>query len=132
MSVLLDAPVLAAAIRGRLPVVLKLAGLKPGEVAVSVVSRLEVELGLRAQPRQQARQLKLLRELLGSVRVLAFGPDEAQQAIQLAAYLEPGGERLSALDLQVAATALSHQLTLITDRPAAFAALPGLDLEQWR
>lgn len=132
MSVLLDAPVLAAAVTGRLSVVLRLAALKPGEVAVSVVSRLEVELGLRAQPRQQARHLKLLRELLASVRLLDFGQAEAQQAVQLAAYLQPSGERLSALDLQVAATAMTHQLTLITDRPAAFAALPGLDLEQWR
>jgi tRNA(fMet)-specific endonuclease VapC len=129
---LLDAPVLAAAVRGRLPVVLRLAELKPGDVAVSVVSRVEVELGLRAQPRQQARQFRLLRELLASVHQLEFGAAEAQQAVQLAAYLQPSGERLSALDLQVAATAMTHRLTLITDRPAAFAALPGLDLEQWR
>jgi tRNA(fMet)-specific endonuclease VapC len=129
---LLDAPVLAAAVRGRLPVVLRLAELKPGDVAVSVVSRVEVELGLRAQPRQQARQFRLLRELLASVRQLEFGAAEAQQAVQLAAYLQPSGERLNALDLQVAATALAHQLILVTERPEIFAALPGLDLEQWR
>ena len=49
MKYLLDAGTLSAALRGRLPVVLKLAELGPGEIAMSVLSRMQVEIGLRTK-----------------------------------------------------------------------------------
>lgn len=131
MRYLLDASVAAAAVKGRLPIVLKLAALKPDDVAVSVVSRMQAESALRAQPAAQARFGKLLREFFAAVRPLDFGAPEAQQAVGLAAYLQQAGETMAALDLQVAATALAHQLVLVTDRAEAFAAVPNLDVETW-
>ncbi len=131
MRYLLDADVLAGAVKGRLPVVLKLSQLKPTEVAVSVVSRMEAETALRLQPRAQARYGKLLKEFLATVPVLDFGAAEAQQAVALTAYLHPAGEKLAALDLMLAATAVVHQLTLVTDRIPAFASVPNLDVERW-
>ena len=131
MRFLLDSDVLAGAVKGRLPVVLKLSQLKPTEVAVSVVSRMEAETALRLQPRAQARYGKLLKEFLATVPVLDFGAAEAQQAVALSAYLQPAGEKLAALDLMLAATAVAHQLTLVTDRVAAFASVPNLDVERW-
>lgn len=131
MRFLLDSDMLAGAIKGSLPVVLKLSQLKPTEVAVSVISRMEAETALRLQPRAQARYGKLLKEFLASVPVLDFGAAEAQQAVALSAYLQPVGEKLAALDLMLAATAVAHQLTLVTDRGAVFAAVPNLDVERW-
>lgn len=131
MSFLLDSDVVAGAIKGRLPVVLRLAKLRPTEVAVSVLSRMEAESALRLQPRAQARYGRLLKEFLASVRVLDFGAAEAQQAVALNAYLQPIGEKLPALDLMLAATAMAHQLTLVTERGAVFAAVPNLDVERW-
>ncbi len=131
MRFLLDSDVLAGAIKGRLPVVLQLSKLKPSEVAVSVVSRMEAETAMRLQPRAQARYGKLLKEFLATVSVIEFGATEAQQAVVLSAYLQPAGEQLAALDLMLAATAVAHQLTLVTDRSAVFASVPNLDLERW-
>ncbi|TJY62209.1 type II toxin-antitoxin system VapC family toxin [Sinimarinibacterium sp. CAU 1509] len=131
MKYLLDSDVLAAAVKGRLPVVLRLAELKPTAVAVSVMARVEAETALRLQPRAQARYGKLLKEFLSSVAVLDFGASEAQQAVGLSAYLQSAGESLPLLDLQQAATALAHQLTLVTDRVATFASVPNLDVEWW-
>ncbi|MEW6167995.1 MAG: PIN domain-containing protein [Pseudomonadota bacterium] len=131
MKYLLDSDVLAGAVRGRLPVVLKLDQLKPTDVAVSVLARMEAETALRLQPRAQARYGRLLKELLASVRVLDFGQAEAQQAVSLGAYLQAAGARLSTLDLLQAATALTHQLVLVSDRSAAFADVPNLDVERW-
>lgn len=131
MKYLLDSDVLAGAVRGRLPVVLKLGQLKPTDIAVSVLARMEAETALRLQPRAQARYGRLLKELLASVSVLDFGQAEAQQAVNLGAYLQAAGERLSTLDLLQAATALTHQLVLVTDRSAAFADVPNLDVERW-
>ena len=131
MKYLFDSNVVAAAIKGRLPVVLKLAAVKPGDVAVSVVSRVEAEASLRAQPRAHVRFGKLLRDFFGQVRVIDFGNTEAQAATNLAALLQSSAEKLSGFDLIVAATAQAHQLTLVTDRPQAFASVPNLDVENW-
>lgn len=130
MRYLLDSAMLAAAIKGRLPVVLKLAQLKPGEVAVSVIGRLEAESALRREPRLQSRFGKLLKEFLASVAVLDVNTPVVQQASNIAAFLGPG-ERLSSFDLLTAATAAAHQLTLVTDRPQAFAGVNNLDVEKW-
>lgn len=131
MRFLLDSDVLAGAIKGRLPVVLKLSQLRPTDVAISVLSRMEAEMALRQQPRAQARYGKLLKDFLASVLVLDFGAVEAQQAVALNAYLQPAGEKLAALDLMLAATAMAHQLTLVTDRGTTFASVPNLDVERW-
>lgn len=131
MKVLLDSDVLAAAIKGRLPVVLKLAQLKPGDVAVSVMSQVEAETALRLNPAAQARYGKLLKEFLSAVTVLDFTAQDAQQAVVIGSYLQASGERLVPLDLWVAATAVSRQLVLVTERPLAFAAVPNLDVERW-
>lgn len=131
MKYLLDSGAIVAAIKGRLPVVLKLSALKPGDVAVSVISRMQVEMSLRQQPRALATYGRLLRELFGTVRVLDFGQQELQHAVSLSGYLQPDGERLSGFELQVAATALAHQLTLVTDNAAPYLHVPGLELENW-
>lgn len=131
MKVLLDAGVIAAAVKGRLPVVLKLAQLKPGDVAVSVISQVQAEVGLRSQPRAQARFGKLQREFFESVRVLEFGSAEAQQASTLGSYLAQSGESLGGFELILAATALAHRLVLVTDRTSPYLHVPGLEVEKW-
>jgi tRNA(fMet)-specific endonuclease VapC len=131
MKVLLDTATVIAAIKGRLPVVLRLSQLKPSDVAVTAVTRMEVEMSLRAAPRTNARFARLLKEFLAVVKVLEFADAEAAQAVSMVPYLPQGAEALKSFELQLAATALSHQLTLITESPQRFAFIPGLDAERW-
>ncbi len=131
MKVLLDTATVIAAIKGRLPVVLRLAQLKPAEVAVSIVSRMDAEMALRLAPKTNARFARLLKEFFAAVKVLDFTEADAAQAVNLAPYLPQGVDALKSFELQLAATALSHQLTLITDSPQRFALIPGLDAEKW-
>jgi tRNA(fMet)-specific endonuclease VapC len=131
MKVLLDTATVIAAIQGRLPVVLRLSRLKPGEVAVSATSRMEAEMALRLTPKTNARFARLLKDFFTAVRVLDFTEAEAAQAVQLAPYLPQGSEGLKQSELLLAATALSHQLTLVTASPQRFAFIPGLDAERW-
>lgn len=128
---LLDAGTLSAALRGRLPVVLKLAELGPGEVAMSVVSRMQVEIGLRVRPRAQARYARLLRTLAETVRMVEFGVIEAQQATTLGAYLESTGERIGLMELMLAAQAMTHRYTLVVDDLAPYRMVTGLNVENW-
>lgn len=131
MKYLLDAGTLSAALRGRLPVVLKLAELGPGEVAMSVLSRMQVEIGLRSQPRAQARYARLLKTMSETVRVVDFGATEAQQAATLGAYLESGGERIGPMELMLAAQAMTHRYTLVVEDLAPYRMVTGLNVENW-
>jgi tRNA(fMet)-specific endonuclease VapC len=131
MKYLLDAGTLSAALRGRLPVVLKLAELGPGEVAMSVLSRMQVEIGLRTRPRAQQRYARLLRTLSETVKTLEFGEAEAQQAATLGAYLEQGGERIGPMELMLAAQAMTHRYTLVAEDLAPYRMVNGLNVENW-
>lgn len=135
MKYLLDAGTLSAALRGRLPVVLKLAELGPGEVAMSVLSRMQVEIGLRTKPRAQARYARLLRTMAETVRTLEFGEAEAAQAATLGAYLEglsgSGGERIGPMELMLAAQAMTHRYTLVVEDVAPYRMVTGLNVENW-
>ena len=129
--VLLDAETVIAAVKGRLPVVMRLADLKPDQVAVSVISQVEVEAALRSQPRVNGRHGKLLKTFWSAVSVLDFDGRCAQQAAALGAYLQQAGEPLPPMDLLLAATALAHQRSLVSPRGALFARVPQLELQHW-
>lgn len=131
VKVLLDADTVLAALKGRLPVVMRLSERKPETVAVSVVSQVEVELLLRSQPRIDTRLAGLLKDFLGAVTVLPLEGRAAQQAVSLGAYLQQTGEPLSVPDLWLAATAIAHQRLLVTPRVATFARVPQLEAESW-
>lgn len=45
--------------------------------------------------------------------------------------LEAAGTRLADADLLIAATALEHDMTLVTGNTKHFARIPGLRLENW-
>ncbi|HWU69578.1 MAG TPA: PIN domain-containing protein [Stenotrophobium sp.] len=131
MKYLLDSNVILAAVKGRLPVVVRLSSIRPSDVAVSIIGRMEVEMELRASARAQGKAGRLMREFFESVRVLEFGVNEALQAATLGTYQRQSGERMDRYDLLVAATALAHQLILVTETPAAFIHVPGLETENW-
>lgn len=131
MKYLLDSSIIVAAIKGRLPVVVKLSALKPDDIAVSIIGRMEAELGLRGNTRLQGKYAKLLRDFFANVRALDFGAAEAQQAMTLGTYLQQGDERLDAYALLLAGTALAHQLTLVTEDTATYMQVPGLETENW-
>ena len=131
MKYLLDAGTLSAALSGRLPVVLRLAELGPGEVAISVFSRMQVEIGLRAKPRAQARYARLMRSLVQTLRVLEFGEAEAQQAATIGAYLQSSGESIGPMELMLAAQAMTHRYVLVAEDLAPYRMVTGLNVENW-
>ncbi|MES2491151.1 MAG: PIN domain-containing protein [Pseudomonadota bacterium] len=132
MKYLLDSNIVVAAIKGRLPVAVRLSSMRPGDIAVPIIAKMEAEMALRADTRAQNRYGKLLREFFANVRVLDFGAAEAQHAITLGGYQrQGGGAPMDNYNLLVAATALAHQLVLVTDDTLAFADVPGLDVENW-
>lgn len=131
MKYLLDAGTLSAALMGRLPVARRLGEAEPGDIAVSVLSRMQVEIGLRTQPRARARYARLLRAMDQAVRTIEFGEAEARQAATLGAYLQAHGEAIGPMELMLAAQAMTHHHTLVADDLAPYRMVTGLNVENW-
>ncbi len=77
-----------------------------------------------------ARHLEnIRRRVLPALTVLPFDETVAETYGSIRAELERRGERLADVDLQIAATALVHDLRLVTGNVRHFARVPGLSIE---
>ncbi len=97
--------------------------------ALSIISRIELEGGVVAQPALASYRGVLLDRMLALFPVLPF--DDACAAAYRAIVSASGFSRRKTFDRMIAATALAHDLTLITANPADFRDVPGLALIVW-
>ena len=129
MNFLLDTSVCVGVIR-RLPdFERRLRGYDPSELAVSVVTVLELLFGagISEAPELNRQQVDAF---LCSVLVLDIKRDIADRAALTRVLMRRSGLGVSDFDLLIAATALVHGRTLLTsDRN--FLRIPGLAVEDW-
>lgn len=80
--------------------------------------------------RAHARHLRNIREhVLPRLTVVPYDTRAAETYGRIRAALEDAGQRLADADLQIAATALTHGMTLVTGNVRHFARVPGLAIE---
>jgi tRNA(fMet)-specific endonuclease VapC len=99
----------------------------PAELATSSLVEHELRYGLALNP--VARVAPAVLALLDELRVLPFDSACATQAAQLRASLGRAGQPIGPYDALIAATALTHDLVLVTHNTREFARVPGLKLE---
>lgn len=100
-----------------------------GAILMSIVSRVELEGGVYRDPSQAGTRRPRLDAILEALPVLAFdavAADAYRTIIESAGY-----SRRKLLDRMIAAQALVHQATLVTQNPADFQDVPGLDVLAW-
>ncbi|MEM6654661.1 MAG: type II toxin-antitoxin system VapC family toxin [Planctomycetota bacterium] len=71
------------------------------------------------------------RELLAELRVLDFCQEDGKRAGRLRGKLLIQGVVVPEVDLMIAAVALEHDLTLVTNNVKHFQPVPGLRVEDW-
>jgi predicted nucleic acid-binding protein len=121
---LLDTGIVIRHLRGRKNVVQMLRGLgQHGRLCVSAITRLEIHA--RMHPDEQFVTQKLLS------RFLTFDLDKkvADRAGDYVYQTRKQGIVLSVPDAIIAATAVQHNLSLVTLNRADFAPIPGLSLQ---
>jgi tRNA(fMet)-specific endonuclease VapC len=64
--------------------------------------------------------------------VLPLTDDIIVQAADLYALLHQAGQLISDADILIAATALKHNLVMVTENVNHFRRIPGLSIESWR
>lgn len=130
MSYLLDTNILSAHLR-------RPSGLQhrfeqhSGRLYASTVALAELYDWVYRRPDPAAALAAVDKMLLYEVAPIEFDNDCAQECGRVRAELRRQGIGVSALDLLIAAVALSFDLTLVTHNTKDFERIPGLRLEDW-
>jgi tRNA(fMet)-specific endonuclease VapC len=80
---------------------------------------------------QPAANLALIQQLTRQFACLAFEEASADPYAQTRCHLEKIGRPIGPYDLQIAAIALQHSLTVVTHNVGEFSRVPGLRVEDW-
>ena len=105
----------------------------PDSLAISIISAGELRYGLCKLPqsRRAAELAQRLNALLTAITVLVLPAAAAQHYGSTRVLLEAAGTPIGGNDVWIAAHALSHNMTLVTNNTREFARVPGLRLENW-
>jgi tRNA(fMet)-specific endonuclease VapC len=105
--------------------------LAPDGLTISMITYLEVYQGILVSPDPDQAQARL-DAFLAAVPIVPFSTPVARRCARLRVELQRQGKRVRsrALDLLTAATALEHELTLVTRNLADYTDIPALALYQ--
>lgn len=108
----------------------KFATLQSNQVFLSPIVRGELETGYLKGDRAPARRIAL-DVIIKSAQALAINQQVALKYAELRTSLEKAGTPIGRNDTWIAAEALHHGLTVITDNLAEFERVQGLKVENW-
>jgi len=97
---------------------------------ISIITCMELYYGAH-KSKKIAGNLAKIRTLEQSIEVLPVGRESAETYGMLKAQLEKQGSHLDDFDLIIAASALAHNLTLVTNNTDHFKRIDGLKLANW-
>ncbi len=78
-----------------------------------------------------SRNLKVLEKFIAPLTVVDFSLQAAKKAAHIRATLQKQGLSIGAYDIQIAAVALTENMTLLTNNTREFERVDGLLLENW-
>ena len=100
------------------------------QLHIPTVSIFELYYGI-AKNNSQRRNLKALENFIAPLTVVDFSIEAAKKSASIRATLEKQGNMIGAYDIQIAAIALSLNMTLLTNNTREFERVEGLKLENW-
>ena len=99
-------------------------------VAVSSVTTSELRYGVGKSAKQKQNSSALEKFLL-PLSVLPYDDAASKQYGTLRSYLEREGKSIGAMDMMIAAHALSLDLIIVTNNTKEFSRVPGIRIEDW-
>ena len=131
MRFMLDTNICIYMIKGKPPQILsRLKGFNLGDLSVSSITLSELEYGVAKSSKPQQNR-DALDAFPAPLEILPFNGEAAHRYGQIRAYLEKEGKLIGAMDMLIAAHALSASITLVTNNTKEFGRIPGLRLENW-
>jgi len=127
---LLDTDTVIYALKGQPGVAANLRMHLYAPMYLSTITMMELYYGAYKSQSVDANLAKL-KTIESSFSLLAPGQETVEIFGKMKASLELQGLRLADLDLIIAATALTRNLTLVTNNQKHFGRIPGLKLTNW-
>ena len=100
------------------------------QVCVSSITVSELEYGV-IKSSKPAKNHSALAQFMAPIEILPYGDAAAQHYGELRVYLEKHGNPIGALDMLIAAHALSIDCALITNNKKEFERVPHLTIDNW-
>jgi tRNA(fMet)-specific endonuclease VapC len=132
LNYLLDTCVLSDFARGEVNTLHRVKTTLPALIAVSSITAMEIEFGLRLDPARARRLAPVMHALLQAITILPYGIEDARATAALRATLQKKGRPIGAYDVLIAGCALARGLVLVTSNEREFRRIGGLQVENWR
>jgi tRNA(fMet)-specific endonuclease VapC len=132
MKYLLDTCTISDFVRGQAGVLRHFHETPPEVLAVSSLTVMEIEYGLKLNAARARKIEEVINALLGRIHILAFEREDAQVAGSLRAVLRQQGTPIGSYDVLLASCALRRGLIFVTSNTREFQRVQGLQLEDWR
>jgi tRNA(fMet)-specific endonuclease VapC len=128
---LLDTNICIYLIKERPPEVLaRFQQIQMKQIYIPTIVIFELYYGIEKN-NSQKRNLTVLEKFIAPFSVVDFTIEAAKKAAQIRSDLEKQGKPIGVYDLQIAACALSLNMTLLTNNTREFERIHGLKLENW-
>lgn len=131
MKVMLDTNICIYIIKRRPQSVLeRFASFPVGDIGISTITLVELEYGAArsAQPRKNRQALE---QFISPLYLAAFDREASEAYGRMRAALEKKGLPIGAMDMLIAAHAVSLGANLVTNNEREFRRVPGLRVENW-
>ena len=101
-----------------------------GDIGISSITLSELRYGV-AKSTHREKNSNALDEFIIPLEVVSFDEEAARMYGDIRAALEKAGTPIGAMDMLIAAHALSLGIPLITNNTREFARIPALDIIDW-
>ena len=132
MKYLLDTCTVSDFVKGHPNVLARIKATPPNLIAVSALTRMEVDYGLALNAERAKKLAPLLDAFFNSIRILPFDEADSTAAAAIRAALKIQGQPIGAYDVLIAGTGLARGLVVVTSNAGEFKRVSGLHVEDWR
>jgi tRNA(fMet)-specific endonuclease VapC len=132
MKYLLDTCTVSDFVKGQPKVLARVKATPPNQIAVSALTRMEVDYGLALNVERARKLAPVLDAFFSTIATLPFDEAGAQAAAAIRAALKTQGQPIGAYDVLIAGTALARGLVVVTSNVGEFKSVSGLQVEDWR
>ena len=133
ISALLDTDTLSEIMKGKHPGLTQQSRqylMAHGHLTFSIMTRYEILPGLKAKG--GTAKLTAFEQFCQVNQILPMNDSVIVCAAEIYAGLKQRGQLISDADILIAATALTHGLTLVTNNTAHYSRIAGLTVESWK
>jgi tRNA(fMet)-specific endonuclease VapC len=101
-----------------------------GDIGISSITLSELRYGVAKSARRE-RNAKALEEFVSPLEVVSFDEEAARIYGSIRATLEKAGKSIGAMDMLIAAHAVSLGIPLVTNNTREFLRIPTLNVTDW-